>query len=146
MEMRELGPSELLVSVVGLGCNNLGRPGTRTETLEGATAVVTAALDAGVTFFDTADIYGSGYGVSETLLGEALRGRRDEAVVATKFGHQDYPSPLAELGPRGGRAYIRAAVEGSLARLRTDRIDLYQLHTPDPSTPVEETLAALDEL
>ncbi|RQP12307.1 MAG: aldo/keto reductase [Microbacteriaceae bacterium] len=146
MQTRQLGPSDLRVSVVGLGCNNLGRPGTRTETQDGATAVVHAALDAGVTFFDTADIYGARYGLSETLLGEALRGRRDEAVVATKFGHQDYASPLADLGPRGGRAYIRAAVEGSLARLQTDRIDLYQLHTPDPATPIEETLEALAEL
>ncbi len=146
MQTRHLGPSDLRVSVVGLGCNNLGRSGTRTETQDGATAVVHAALDAGVTFFDTADIYGARYGLSETLLGEALRGRRDEAVIATKFGHQDYASPLADLGPRGGRAYIRAAVEGSLARLQTDRIDLYQLHTPDPATPIEETLEALDEL
>jgi len=146
MQTRALGPSELLVSVVGLGCNNLGRPGTRTQTQDGATAVVHAALDAGVTFFDTADIYGASYGLSETLLGEALRGRRDEAVVASKVGHQDYPSPLADVGPRGGRDYIRAAVEGSLQRLQTDRIDLYQLHTPDPATPIEETLGALDEL
>src|SRR5690606_12848270 len=146
METRVLGTSSLHVSVVGLGCNNLGRTGTRTETQEGATAVVTAALDAGVTFFDTADMYGAEYGLSERLLGEALRGRRDEAVVATKFGHQDYPSPLAEIGARGSRAYIRAAVEGSLTRLQTDRIDLYQLHTPDPLTPIAETLAALDEL
>jgi aryl-alcohol dehydrogenase-like predicted oxidoreductase len=146
METRALGPSQLHVSVVGLGCNNLGRPGTRTAQQAGATEVVVAALDAGVTLFDTADMYGAEYGLSERLLGEALRGRRDEAIVATKFGHQGYASPLAELGPRGGRAYIRAAVEGSLARLQTDRIDLYQLHTPDPSTPIEETLAALDEL
>jgi aryl-alcohol dehydrogenase-like predicted oxidoreductase len=146
MEMRTLGSAALQVSVVGLGCNNLGRPGTRTQTQAGATAVVVAALEAGVTFFDTADIYGAEYGLSESLLGEALRGRRDEAIVATKFGHQDFASPLAHLGPRGGRAYIRAAVEGSLARLQTDRIDLYQLHTPDPATPIGETLEALDEL
>jgi aryl-alcohol dehydrogenase-like predicted oxidoreductase len=146
METRALGPSELRVSVVGLGCNNLGRPGTRTENQQGASAVVHAALDAGVTFFDTADIYGASYGLSERLLGEALRGRRDEAIIATKFGHQSFESPLAEHGPRGGRAYIRAAVEGSLERLQTDRIDLYQLHTPDPVTPIEETLGALDEL
>ncbi|QNO38533.1 aldo/keto reductase [Protaetiibacter sp. SSC-01] len=146
MQTRELGTSGILVSVVGLGCNNLGRSGTRTETQEGATAVVHAALDAGVTLFDTADMYGATFGLSETLLGQALRGRRDEAVVATKFGHQQFPTPLADIGPRGGRAYIRAAVEGSLARLQTDRIDLYQLHTPDPVTPIEETLGALDEL
>jgi len=146
MQLRELGNSGLHVSVIGLGCNNLGRTGTRTMTQEGATDVVHAALDAGVTFFDTADMYGASFGLSETLLGEALRGRRDEAVIATKFGHQDYPTPLADIGPRGGRAYIRAAVEASLTRLQTDRIDLYQLHTPDPATPVEETLEALDEL
>ncbi len=146
METRSLGPSGLAVSAVGLGCNNLGRPGTPTLTQDGATAVVHAALDAGVTLFDTADIYGVEYGLSETLLGEALRERRGEAVVATKFGHQGYDSPLAEHGPRGGRGYIRAAVEGSLRRLGTDRIDLYQLHTPDPRTPIGETLQALDEL
>ena len=146
METRALGPSDLVVSAIGLGCNNLGRTGTRTFTQDGATEVVHAALGAGVTFFDTADMYGAEYGLSERLLGEALRGRRDEAIIATKFGHQDYASPLAEVGPRGGRAYIRAAVEGSLTRLQTDRIDLYQLHTPDPLTPVAETLGALDEL
>lgn len=146
MEKRALGPSPLDVTVVGLGCNNLGRPGTLTATQQGSNDVVASALDAGVTFFDTADIYGAEYGLSETLLGVALAGRRDEAIVATKFGHQDFASPLAHLGPRGARAYIRAAVEGSLTRLGTDRIDLYQLHTPDPETPIEETLAALAEL
>lgn len=146
MELRRLGTSDLSVSVVGLGCNNLGRPGTRTLEQQGATAVVHAALDAGVTFFDTADIYGAEYGLSESLLGVALRGRRDEAIVATKFGHQEYDSPLAGLGPRGGRTYIRAAVEGSLTRLGIETIDLYQLHTPDPLTPIGETLAVLDEL
>lgn len=144
METRALGTSDLGLSVVGIGCNNLGRPGTPTYEQEGATAVVLAALDAGATFFDTADIYGAEYGLSETLLGAALRGHRDEAVIATKFGNQNAPSPIE--GPRGGRAYIRAAVEGSLQRLGTDRIDLYQLHTPDPGTPIEETLGALDEL
>jgi aryl-alcohol dehydrogenase-like predicted oxidoreductase len=146
METRTLGTSSLRVSVVGLGCNNLGRPGTRTQTQDGATEVVRAALDAGVTLFDTADIYGAEYGLSERLLGEALRGRRDEAIIATKFGHQDYASPFAELGPRGGRRYLRAAVDASLSRLQTDHIDLYQLHTPDPETPIGETLQALDEL
>lgn len=146
METRTLGTSRLQLSVVGLGCNNLGRTGTRTETLAGTTEVVNAALEAGVTFFDTADMYGAEYGLSESLLGQALRGRRDEAIIATKFGHQDYDSPLTELGPRGGRAYIRAAIDGSLTRLQTDHIDLYQLHTPDPHTPIEETLGVLDEL
>jgi len=146
MEHRPLGSSGLDVTAVGLGCNNLGRPGTLTQQQDGATAVVHAALDSGVTFFDTADIYGAEYGLSESLLGAALVGRRDEAVIATKFGHQDFASPLSAVGPRGSRAYIRAAVEGSLVRLATDRIDLYQLHTPDPATPIEETLAALAEL
>src|SRR3546814_11635316 len=84
---RRVGDSGLVVSAVGLGCNNFGRPGTRTETLEGTRAVLDAAIEGGVTFLDTADIYGSGFGVSETLMGEALRGRRDEVVLATKLGH-----------------------------------------------------------
>lgn len=146
MESRALGTSGPLVSVVGLGCNNLGRPGTITFDQEGADAVVHAALDAGVTFFDTADIYGAEYGLSEKLLGAALRGRRDEAIIATKFGHSAYESPLEAVGPKGSRAYIRAAVEGSLSRLGVERIDLYQLHSPDPATPIAETLEALDEL
>jgi len=146
MDTRTLGTSHLTVSVVGLGCNNLGRPGTLTFDQEGTDAVIHAALDAGVTFFDTADVYGAEYGLSETRLGAALRGRRDEAIVATKFGHASMSSPLGEFGPKGGRAYIRAAVEGSLGRLGIETIDLYQLHTPDPETPIEETLGALDEL
>ena len=146
MEKRTLGTAGPLVSVVGLGCNNLGRPGTLTFDQEGADAVVHAALEAGVTFFDTADIYGAEYGLSETRLGAALRDHRDEAVIATKFGHADYPSPITDAGPKGGRTYIRAAVEGSLTRLGIERIDLYQLHSPDPATPIAETLEALDEL
>jgi 1-deoxyxylulose-5-phosphate synthase len=130
--------------VVGLGCNNLGRPDTPSFAQEGSDALIDAALDAGVTLFDTADIYGAEYGLSETRLGAAIRGRRDEMVIATKFGHVDFPSPIP--GARGSRAYIRTAVEGSLQRLGTDRIDLYQQHTPDPATPIEETLGALDEL
>lgn len=146
METRALGHSGLEVSVVGLGCNNLGRTGTVTAEQDGADAVVAAALDAGVTLFDTADIYGAEYGLSERMLGAALRGRRDEAVIATKFGHQSYASPITDAGAKGSRAYIRRAVEGSLERLGTDRIDLYQLHTPDPETSIEETLEALAEL
>lgn len=146
MEKRTLGTSGPLVSVVGLGCNNLGRTGTLTFDQAGTDAVVHAALDAGVTFFDTADVYGAEYGLSETRLGAALKGRRDDAVVATKFGHSGMATPLAHVGPKGGRAYIRAAVEGSLTRLGIERIDLYQLHTPDETTPIEETLGALDEL
>jgi aryl-alcohol dehydrogenase-like predicted oxidoreductase len=107
--------------------------------------VVDAAIDMGVTLFDTADMYSMG--ASEEFIGEALAGRRDQVVLATKFGHRRADmgyGPAA--GAKGGRAYIRRAVEGSLRRLRTDYIDLYQLHVPDPATPIAETLAALDEL
>jgi aryl-alcohol dehydrogenase-like predicted oxidoreductase len=120
---------------VGLGCNNFGR---RLDE-RGTRAVVDAALDAGVTLFDTADVYGN-LGDSERFLGAALHGRRDGVVLATKFG--------GRMEGRGGgsRAHIRTAVEASLERLRTDRIDLYQYHHPDGMTPVEETLGALNEL
>jgi len=143
MRYRPLGDSGLVVSVVGLGCNNFGR---RLD-LDGTRAVVDAALDVGITLFDTADIYGGRHGTSEELLGRALAGRRDQAVLATKFGSQVSDmgyGPAA--GAKGGRAYVRLAVEASLRRLRTDYIDLYQLHTPDPVTPIAETLAALHEL
>ncbi len=146
MESRPLGFSGITVSAIGLGCNNLGRPDTASFDQAGSDAVVHAAIDAGITFFDTADIYGAEYGLSERRLGAALRGRRDDVVIATKFGHQDFASAIVDAGPKGSRAYIRRAVEGSLERLQTDRIDLYQLHTPDPATPVEETLEALGEL
>jgi aryl-alcohol dehydrogenase-like predicted oxidoreductase len=146
LEHRPLGRSGLRVSAVGLGGNNFGRAGTLTETQEGTDAVVHAALDAGVTFIDTADVYGREYGLSETLLGNVLRGRRDEVVIATKFGHSAIPSPITSWGAGGSRRYIRLAVEGSLRRLQTDWIDLYQLHTPDPNTPIDETLSALDDL
>jgi len=105
-----------------------------------------AAIDHGITLFDTADIYGYAYGRSEAMMGEALVGKRDQVVLATKFGHTDYESPIPHWGARGSRRYVRLAVEQSLTRLKTDWIDLYQLHTPDPLTPIEETLAALDEL
>jgi len=141
MRYQPLGDSGLLVSKVGLGCNNFGR---RVDAA-GTQAVVDAAIDSGITLFDTADIYGTGE--SETLLGQVLKGRRDQVVLATKFGHvsgdMGYP---AAAGAKGGRAYIRRAVEASLKRLDTDYIDLYQIHTPDPVTPIAETLAALDEL
>jgi aryl-alcohol dehydrogenase-like predicted oxidoreductase len=142
MRYRPLGESGLVVSVAGLGCNNFGG---RLD-LEGARAVVDAAIDAGITLFDTSDTYGADGG-SERALGEILGGRRDQVVLATKFGHQkaDMGYGLAA-GAKGGRAYIRRAVAESLRRLRTDYIDLYQLHTPDPVTPVEETIAALHEL
>jgi aryl-alcohol dehydrogenase-like predicted oxidoreductase len=138
MRLRRLGRSGLVVSVVGLGCNNFGRRIGVEETR----AVVRAALDAGVTLFDTADTYGE----SEEFLGEALGRERDDIVLATKFGM----SMGGKLGPdwdaRGSRRYIRKAVESSLRRMRTDWIDLYQLHVPDSETPIEETLAALHEL
>jgi len=138
MEYRNVGGSGLRVSVAGLGCNNFGM---RIDA-EATDAVVHAALDLGVTFFDTADIYG-GRGRSEELLGQALGARRDEVVLATKFGN-----PMGD-GPyeRGAsRRYVCQAVEASLRRLGTDRIDLYQQHVPDPGTPIDETLAALDDL
>lgn len=142
MEYRTLGRSGLQVSVVGLGCLNLG---SRLD-LDASRGVVDAALDLGVTLFDTADIYG-GAGESERILGELLAKRRDRVVLATKFGHPSFEMGLGPAaGAKGGRAYIRRAVEGSLRRLRTDYIDLYQIHMPDPATPVVETLAALHEL
>ena len=146
MTYRTLGRSGLRVSTVGLGCNNFGRPGTATESQEGTDRVLHAAIDAGITLLDGADIYGYAYGRSESMMGEALKGRRDQVVLATKFGHADYDSPLPHWGAKGSRRYIRLAVEGSLTRLQTDWIDLYQFHTPDPLTPIEETLAALHEL
>src|SRR6201999_1770340 len=137
---RRLGDSELEVSVVGLGCNNFGG---RTDR-EGTAALLEAALGAGITFFDTADIYSGG--ASEELIGELLEGRRNDYLVATKFGMEMKGAEGAPEAPRGSREYIRWAVEGSLRRLRTDRIDLYQYHAPDGLTPPGETLAALDEL
>ena len=115
MESRPLGTSSLHVSAVGMGCNNFGRLGTQSESQEGTTAVVDAALEAGITFFDTADVYGKEFGLSERMLGEALRGRRDGVIVATKFGHTELAPPMAGGAPMGSRAYIREAVEGSLS-------------------------------
>ena len=146
MEYRRLGKSGLTVSTVGLGCNNLGRSNTPTETQEGTDAVVKAALDAGVTFFDVADSYGKTPGLSEQYLGKALGSRRDDVVVATKFGMDMRGANGEDFGARGSRRYIVRAAEASLRRLGTDWIDLYQFHTPDPLTPVEETLSALDDL
>ena len=135
---RELGG--LTVSAVGLGCNNFGR---RVD-LEGTRAVVDAALDAGVNFLDTADVYGNAGG-SETMLGEVLRGRRELVLLATKFG-MDMGKNGPAVRPRGSKAYIRESIDGSLRRLQTDVIDLYQYHRPDGETPIEETLGALEEL
>jgi aryl-alcohol dehydrogenase-like predicted oxidoreductase len=138
MRTRSLGSGGPDVSVVGLGCNNFG---SRVDE-QGTRAVVDAALDAGVTLFDTADVYGN-RGGSEELLGKALEGRRDRVVLATKFGHE-----MSNDAPRnrGSREYMRAAVEASLARLRTDVVDVYQYHRPDGVTPIEETLGAMSEL
>ncbi|HEX2849152.1 MAG TPA: aldo/keto reductase [Acidimicrobiales bacterium] len=134
METRRIG--SLTVSVVGLGCNNFGMRIDEDRTR----AVVDAAIDAGITLFDTADVYGGTK--SEEFLGRALGGRRDQVVVATKFG-----APLSGEGSGGASpAYVKSACEASLRRLGTDRIDLYQLHFPDQNTPVDDTLGALDEL
>ncbi|HVX45289.1 MAG TPA: aldo/keto reductase [Mycobacteriales bacterium] len=145
MRYTTLGDSGLVVSVVGLGCNNLGRDGTQTIDLDGSKAVVEAAIDAGITLFDVADIYG-GAGRSEELLGQSLAGHRDDVIVATKFGMDMRGANGPDWGARGSRRYIRRAVESSLRRLETDYIDLYQYHAPDRMTPIEETLAALSEL
>ena len=135
MEMRSIG--SLSASVIGLGCNNFGM----TIDADATQTVVDAAMEAGINYFDTADLYGRGK--SEEFLGAALGSRRDQVIVATKFGH---PGALPE-GQRGGDpAWIRQAVEDSLTRLNTDRIDHYQLHMPDTDTPQVETLGALQEL
>jgi len=135
---RPVGTSGLVVSTVGLGCNNFGlRLG-----LDGARPVIEAALDAGVTLFDTSDSYGD----SEEILGTVLAGRRDRVVIATKFGSDLKGANGPDWGARAARRYVRRAVERSLRRLRTDWIDLYQLHRPDGVTPMEETLAALSDL
>jgi aryl-alcohol dehydrogenase-like predicted oxidoreductase len=141
MTYRPLGDSGLMVSGVGIGCNAFGR---RVD-LDGVRDILDAAQDAGVTLLDTADVYG-GDGASETLIGRALEGRRDEFVVATKFGMDMQGANGADHGVRGSRGYIRRAVEASLRRLGVDHIDLYQLHEPDLVTPIEETLSALTDL
>ena len=146
MEFRQLGRSGLSVSVVGLGCNNLGRPGTATESQAGTDAVIHAALDEGITLFDVADTYGREPGLSEERLGKALGTAREDIVLATKFGMDMKGVNGPDFNARGSRRYIIKAVEASLRRLGTDYIDLYQFHTPDANTPIEETLKALDDL
>jgi aryl-alcohol dehydrogenase-like predicted oxidoreductase len=138
VEKRKLGQSNLEVSAIGLGCNNFGG---RTD-FAATQIVVHKALDLGVTLFDTADVYGN-KGKSEEFLGEILGSRRKGIVLATKFG-----MPMSDNArPRdASRAYIMRAAEASLKRLRTDWIDLYQVHRPDPKTPIEETMRALDDL
>ena len=134
MEIVELGTSGLRASRIGLGCNNFG---ARID-LDATRAVVETALEVGITFFDTAEVYGNG-GDSERFLGEVLEGRREEVLLATKFGWG------SEVGD-GSAERIRSSIDGSLERLRTDYVDLYYLHKPDPETPIAETLGALDEL
>jgi aryl-alcohol dehydrogenase-like predicted oxidoreductase len=133
MQKRKLGNSGIEVSVVGVGCNNFGR---RIHDVSGARAVIDRAIDLGITLFDTADVYGNG--ISESFLGETLGPKRCQVVIATKFG---WGSPSG-----ASRRTITRTVEASLKRLRSDYIDLYQVHYPDPNTPIEETLRALDEL
>lgn len=143
MEQRDLGTSGGRVSRIGLGCNSFG---SRVD-LEGARRVVHTALDCGITLLDTADVYGLRFGnasASERFLGEILGSRRREVFLATKFGNPRMPYGKG-IRPGSGEA-IRRAVEGSLTRLNTDWIDLYQMHMPDPVTPIEETLRALDDL
>ena len=135
MEIRNVGKSGLRVSAVGLGCNNFGR-----LDIESSRKVVHRALDLGITLFDTADIYGN-KGGSEEQLGEILGARRKDIVLATKFG-----MAMSDIQQGASRRYILQAVEDSLRRLKTDWIDLYQLHQPDPLTPIEETLRTLDDL
>ena len=137
MELRNLGRSGLRVSLVGLGCNNFGG---RMD-LESSRLVIHKALDAGITLFDTADVYGN-RGGSETVLGQVLGDRRKDIVLASKAG-----LPMDEGEKKGAsRRYIMAALDESLKRLKTDWLDLYQVHTPDPLTPIEETLRTLDDL
>jgi len=138
VKTRNLGRSGLQVSLVGLGCNNFGMACD----LDASRAVVHQALDLGITLFDTADVYG-GSGGSETILGQILGPRRKDIVLATKFG---MPMDQAGILQGASRRYIFSAVEASLSRLKTDWIDLYQVHRPDPLTPLEETLRALDDL
>jgi len=133
MERRRIGSLE--VSVIGLGCNNFGGRLDASATAR----VVHAALDAGITFFDTAELYGQGR--SEEYLGRALRGHRQSTIIATKFGYRTAPP-----NHRGQPENVRRAVDASLQRLGSDVIDLFQLHSPDPTTPIADTLGALDEL
>jgi len=143
METRSIG--SLKVSTVGLGCNQFGRK----IDIDTTRSVIDAALDSGINFLDTSDRYGYGdlpfshHGASEEFLGECLKGRRDRVVLATKFGN-----PMGD-DPRnrgGGRRWVKIAIEDSLRRLQVDHVDLYQIHRPDPDTPIEETLTVLGEL
>ncbi|MFJ3671576.1 aldo/keto reductase [Streptomyces sp. NPDC090106] len=143
---RQLGTSGLLLSEIGIGASTFGRSGMRAAGQETVTAIVDRALDLGVTYFDLAEGYGDRPGRSEELFATALGRRREQVVIGTKFGLNLYKERGPAYGLPGARKYILAAVEESLRRLRTDYIDLYQIHFPDPFTPVEETLSALDDL
>jgi len=138
MIRRAFGKTGLMVSALGLGCNNFGR---RLD-VEKTKIVIDSAIEAGINFFDTADVYGD-RGGSETLLGATLGSRRKDVILATKFG-----LPMDDAGrlAGGSRGYVVSAVEASLKRLKTEWIDIYYLHRPDPATPIDETLGALDEL
>ena len=144
MELRPFGRTGVKVSPLCLGAMMFGAWGNTDH--DDGIRIIHRALDAGINFIDTADVYGAEFGASETLLGQSLAGRRDDVVIATKFGHAEMASPVPAWGAKGSRRYIRLAVEGSLRRLQTEWIDLYQLHTPDPATPIDETIDALDDL
>ena len=142
MEYRLLGRVGVRVSALCFGTMSFGGDADETTSM----AMYARCREAGINFFDTADIYGADFGLSERLMGPVVANARERMVIATKFGHTGYESPLAHLGPGGSRAYIRASIDQSLERLQTDFIDLYQHHTPDPRVPIEETLEALNEL
>ncbi|SEB62053.1 Predicted oxidoreductase [Rhodococcus koreensis] len=141
-----MGRSGLVVSEVGIGASTFGRSGMVAETQDAADRIVGRALDLGITYFDVADVYGDHPGQSEIMLGKALGGNRDRVVIGSKFGIGLGGLNGPDWGVRGSRRYVRLAVESSLRRLRTDWIDLYQIHAPDPITPIEETLSVLDDL
>jgi aryl-alcohol dehydrogenase-like predicted oxidoreductase len=143
---RTVGRSGLVVSELGIGASTFGRSGMIATSQKAVDEIVGRALDLGITYFDVADVYGDSPGLSETLLGNALGARRDNVVIGSKFGGSLRGLAGNDWGVRGSRRYIKRAVEGSLARLQTDWIDLYQIHMPDTVTPIEETLSALDDL
>lgn len=143
---RTVGRSGLVVSELGIGASTFGRSGMRARGADQVRAIVDRAIDLGITYFDLAEGYGDEIGLSEQLFGDALRGRREQVVIGTKFGRSLHESRGASYSRTGSRKYITAAVEESLRRLGTDYIDLYQIHFPDSHTPIDETLAALTDL
>lgn len=142
MTYQPVGHSGLVVSTIGLGCDAFGA----LVDASGVREIVIAAHEAGITFLDTADVYGASPGESEAMIGQVLRRGREEFVIATKFGGDMRGANGPDYGVRGSRQYIRRAVEASLLRLQTDYIDLYQMQMPDPVTPIEETLETLSDL